>query len=379
MSHVALIIPGLDRMGGAERQVILLARGLCRRGWRVSVVALSGAGGDAAAELTGAGSGFLSLGMRKGLADLRGWMRFHRWLRQEKPEVVHAHLPHAAWLARWSRLAAPVRVMVDTLHSSSTGSLGRRLGYRWSRWLPDKVTVVSQAVAETHILAGMASTGKLAVLPNGVDVEAWRPDKAVRTAMRRELGLKKDFLWFAAGRLDPVKDYPALLWAMVEVPESARLIVAGSGPLQVELLRLSTLLGQERRIRFLGFEPDVRRWMQAADGFVLSSCWEGLPMSLLEAAACALPTVASDVPGTREVIVDGKTGWLTLAGDPTALGEAMTRMMGTSPKKRNAMGQRARQRVIELYSLEGVLERWEALYGELLKRNPRPIRWGRAH
>jgi glycosyltransferase involved in cell wall biosynthesis len=119
--------------------------------------------------------------------------------------------------------------------------------------------------------------------------------------------------------------------------------------------------------------------MQAADGFVLSSCWEGLPMSLLEAAACALPTVASDVPGTREVIVDGKTGWLTLAGDPTALGEAMTRMMGTSPKKRNAMGQRARQRVIELYSLEGVLERWEALYGELLKRNPRPIRWGRAH
>ena len=124
MSHVALLIPGLDRIGGAERQVVLIAKGLLGRGWRVSVVALSGSGGQAAAELTAAGAGFLSLEMRKGLADPRGWIRFNRWLRQEKPDVVHAHLPHAAWLARWSRLGAHVPAMVDTLHSSSTGKLG---------------------------------------------------------------------------------------------------------------------------------------------------------------------------------------------------------------------------------------------------------------
>ncbi|HMD76301.1 MAG TPA: glycosyltransferase, partial [Terracidiphilus sp.] len=106
MNHVALVIPGLDRIGGAERQVILLAKGLRRRGWRVSVVALSGAGGDVAAELIASGAVFLSLGMRKGLADPRGWIRFNGWLRRESPDVVHAHLPHAAWLARWSRLAA---------------------------------------------------------------------------------------------------------------------------------------------------------------------------------------------------------------------------------------------------------------------------------
>jgi glycosyltransferase involved in cell wall biosynthesis len=130
MSHVALIIPGLDRIGGAERQVILLAKGLRRRGWRVSVVALTGSGGSAAAELVATGAAFLSLEMRKGLADPRGWIRFNRWLKRENPDVVHAHLPHAAWLARWSRLAAPVRAVVDTLHSSSTGSLGRQCGYR---------------------------------------------------------------------------------------------------------------------------------------------------------------------------------------------------------------------------------------------------------
>ncbi len=378
MSHVALVIPGLDRIGGAERQVILLASGLSQRGWRVSVVALSGSGGNAAAELAGAGAGFLSLEMRKGLADPRGWIRFHSWLRQQKPDVVHAHLPHATWLARWSRLAAPSRVLVDTLHSSSTGTLGRRLGYRWSGWLTDKVTAVSQAVAEAYFFAEMTSADKLAVLPNGVDVDVWRPDTAVRTAMRRELGLEDEFLWFAAGRLDAVKDYPSLLRAMVKVPESALLVIAGEGSLQGELLRLLTVLGLERRVRFLGFDRDVLRWMRAADGFVLSSLSEGLPMGLLEASACALPAVATDVPGTREVIVDGQTGRLAPAGDPAALGEAMTRMMRTSPEERRVMGERARQHVIDHFSLKAVLDLWEAQYGELLKRNPKPMRWSQA-
>jgi len=107
MSHAAMMIPGLDRVGGAEQQAISLAKGLRQRGWRVSVVALSGTGGAAATELEDAGVRFLSLEMRKGLADPRGWLRFQRWLWREQPDVLHAHLPHAAWLARW--LAPPVR------------------------------------------------------------------------------------------------------------------------------------------------------------------------------------------------------------------------------------------------------------------------------
>ena len=378
MSHVALVIPGFGRIGGAERQVILLARGLCQRGWRVSVVALSGSGGESAAELTKAGIGFKSLGMRKGLADPRGWLRFNHWLRREKPDVVHAHLPHATWLARWSRLAAPSRALVDTLHTSSTGTRGRQLGYRWSGWLTDKVTAVSQAVAEAYFYAQMVTADKLAVLPNGGDVDAWRPDAAVRKALRNELNLEDEFLWLAVGRLDAVKDYPILLWAMVEVPESAQLVIVGSGPLEGELLRLSTRLGLERRVRFIGFERDVLHWMQTADGFVLSSRLEGLPMGLLEAAACALPAVATDVPGTHEVIVDGETGWLAPTGDAAALAEAMTRLMQTLPEKRRTMGQRARQNVIDRFSLKAVLEQWEALYNELLTRNPKPVRRGRA-
>jgi glycosyltransferase involved in cell wall biosynthesis len=372
MNHIALVIPGLDRIAGAERQMILLAHGLRHRGWRVSVVALSGSGSSTADEFSAAEISFMSLHMRKGLADPRGWIRFHHWLRSERPQIVHAHLPHAAWFSRWSRLAAPVRVLVDTLHSSSTGTLGRKLGYRFSNWLTDKVTAVSHAAAETHLAARMVSKEKLLVLPNGVDIELWRPDATVRNAVRRRLGLNNDFLWFAAGRLEAVKDYPTLLRAMVEVPNAARLVIAGSGPQEDDLRRLTHELGLESRVRFLGFEPDVRTWMQAADAFVQSSLWEGLPMGLLEAASCALPAVATAVAGTREALIDGQTGFLAEAGSAKALSAAMTRMMEMPPEGRRAIGNRARQLVIERFSLEAVLDQWEAVYADLLDLKPIP-------
>jgi glycosyltransferase involved in cell wall biosynthesis len=381
--HIALVLPGLDRLGGAERQVMLLAKGLKSRGWQVTVVALSGTGGDAATELSAAGIQFLSLEMRKGLVDPRGWIRFHRWVRREKPDVIHAHLAHAAWLARWTslglraelglgaELGGPMPVLVDTLHSASTGSVGRRLGYRFSRMLPDQVTAVSEAAAEAHRLAGMVKAGRLCVIPNGVDVEAWRPNGEVRAAMRQELGVTEEFLWLAAGRLEQVKDYPTLLNGFARLPETARLVIAGDGPLRDELAMLAARLGLEERVRFLGFESDVTRWMHAADGFVLTSRWEGLPMGLLEAGACGLPAVATDVPGTREVVADGATGKLTPAGDAATLAETMAGMMQAPAAERLAMGERARQRIIDKFSMESVLDRWEKLYGDLLIRGLR--------
>src|ERR1039458_9879220 len=278
MSHVAVVIPGLDRIAGAERQAMLLAKGLRRRGWRVSVVALSGSGGAAAAELRACGVAFTSLEMRKGLADPRGWIRFHPWLKREQPDVLHAHLPHATRLCRWSRLAAAVPVVIDTLHSSSTGKSGRRFGYAFSRWLPDHVTAVSHATAVSHLAAGMVREERLSILGNGIEVDAWAPNIQARIAARRQLGLTDEFLWMAVGRLEAVKDYPTLLRAMARSPGNARLLILGTGPLEGELVKQAEQLGLKQRVRFMGFEANVAHWMQAADGFVLSSRYEGLPM-----------------------------------------------------------------------------------------------------
>jgi glycosyltransferase involved in cell wall biosynthesis len=367
MSHAAMMIPGLDRVGGAEQQAILLAKGLRQRGWRVSVVALSGSGSDAAAELEDAGVRFLSLQMRKGLADPRGWLRFQRWLWREQPDVLHAHLPHAAWLARWSRLAAPVPLVVDTLHSSSTGAMGRKFGYACSQWLTDHVTAVSEATAASHLAARMVSESKLSVVWNGIDLDRWQPDARVRCEAREELGVKDDFLWLAVGRLEALKDYPTLVRAMTRTPERARLLVLGAGPQEGRLTELAEWLGLKQRVRFAGFEPNVVRWMRAADGFVLSSRYEGLPMVLLEAGACGVPVVATDVPGTREVVVNGETGWLAPAGNAQELANTMMKLMHMPPDARHATGERARRHVARNFSLEAALDRWERLYANLLK------------
>lgn len=372
MSHIALVVPTLDRLAGAERQVMLLARALASRNWPVTIVALSGSGSNTAEELRSAGVEFVSLEMRKGLADPRGWIGFRNWLRRRRPDIVHAHLPHAAWLARWSRLWAPVPVLIDSIHTSAIGTCGRRIGYRLSKRLPDVVCAVSEGVADAYLSARMVSKRRQVVIPNGVDVERWRPDPGAGNEVRRRLGFTDEFLWLAAGRLDPVKDYPALLSAMIEVPKAAHLVIAGAGPDEVSLRRLAVRLGIETRVRFIGFQPDVLPWMQAVDGFVLSSRWEGLPMSLLEAGACALPAVATNVPGSRDVLVNGETGFLASPGDTLALRSAMNRMMRLAPEMRAVMGRHARTRVVEHFSIDAVLDRWETLYRDLLQKRARP-------
>lgn len=377
MNHVALVIPTLDRLAGAERQVLLLSKGLLARGWRVTVVALSGSGADAARDLTSAGAVFLSLEMRKGLADPRGWFRFRRWIRDESPDVIHAHLPHAAWMARWSRLLTPTRVVIDSLHTSATGTLGRRLGYRWSSWLPDRVSAVSEGVAEAYRSARLVSSRRLILLSNGIDTEHWRPHASARLRQCQGVRLNNEFLWLAVGRLEPVKDYPSLLRAMVKIPDTARLVIAGTGADAGKLRQMAIELGLETRVRFLGFEPDVLPWMQVADGFVLCSRWEGLPISVLEAGACALPAVVTNVPGSREIIVDGHNGFVVPSGDPLSLRAAMTRTMLLSPEERASMGARARERVLADFSLDALLDRWEATYRDLLESHPQPARWSR--
>ena len=371
MNHVALVIPGMDRLAGAELQVLQLARGLHRRQWRVTVIAMSGSGGDAGAGLIADGLGFLTLGMRKGLADPAGWIKLHRWIQRQKPDVLHAHLPHAAWMVRWSRLFAPVRVVCDTVHSSR-GTIGRQLGYRFSNWLTDAESAVSEGAANACLSVRMVSADRLVVIPNGVDTGRWKPLPPKAWAAGKDVRFKDKFLWLAAGRLEPVKNYPALLDAFAELPETAHLIIAGTGPMEAELRGQCADLDVESRVDFLGFERNLLSWMQKADALVLSSLWEGLPMVLLEAGACGLPAVATDVAGSREVLVHGETGLLARTGSATDLAAAMMTMMRMDPKDRRDLGLRARERVGTRFSLETVLDRWDAFYRELL--HDRPLR-----
>jgi glycosyltransferase involved in cell wall biosynthesis len=206
-----------------------------------------------------------------------------------------------------------------------------------------------------------------------VDTERFRnvPDR-IRESLRRFLGLERDeFVWLAVGRFEVAKDYPNMLRGFAGARErcpQAVLLLVGRGSLQAETEALAQALGLGGAVRFLGVRNDVPELMSAADGYVMSSAWEGMPIVLLEAAAAGLPVVATRVGGNPEVVGDEETGFLVPPRDSDALGLAMVRLMESSEAQRRSMGERGREHVRLHYGLDRVVDRWEELYREVLAR-----------
>ena len=174
------------------------------------------------------------------------------------------------------------------------------------------------------------------------------------------------------------KAYPDMVEAFGQVNAhrpAARLLIAGIGPLE-ELLRERIRAAElTDEITPLGLRSDIPALMQAADGFVMSSAWEGLPMVLLEAGASALPIVATDVGGSRDAVLDGTSGYLVPARQPQDLARAMRTVMELPDDERQAMGGAGRAHVIQTFDLDAVVDRWEALYLAEL-RDAKPELWG---
>ncbi len=365
MTRVALLTTSLAH-GGAESQIAQCAMALRRRGWETAVVSLLRPAAFVE-ELASEGVPVHSLGMRPGHADPRGLVRLIGFLRVFRPQILHSHMFHANLAARVACLFSPVPVVISTLHSvaeSSREAAGvelRDFAYRLTDPLADMVTAVSEAVAERHRSSGAARTAKLRVIPNGVDTSRYRPDQARRESARRELGIGERFVWLAAGRLLWKKDYVTLLQAFARLPDAV-LLIAGEGPEGDRLRR------QDARARFLGPREDLPALMNAADGFVLSSVVEGLPMVLLEAAASGVPAVATDAGGVRECVADGETGFVVPCSDCDALAEAMSRLALLPAETRARMGNAARARAVARFDLDIVAAEWERTYRELLER-----------
>ena len=362
------VITGLGR-GGAETQVVLLAKAFAIKGWNVSVVSLLEASREVRDELEASGIAVAHLGMRRGVPDPTGILRLVRLMRSARPTIVHSHMVHANVLARIARLVSPVPVLISTAHNIIEGPRWREWLYRATDWLTDLTTQVSQVGLERYVRLRVCDRERALFIPNGVDTFRFKPDPVVRVETRRELGLQDEFAWLAVGRLEPAKDYPTLLRAFAHLRSASPqplLLIAGHGALADTLRDMAARLEIAERVRFLGLRNDVPALMNAADAFVLSSAWEGMPMVLLEASASGLPIVATDVGGNREVVLNGETGLLVPSGDPRALANAMACVMAMTSDQRTHMGQRARERVRREYSIERVVQLWESVYVEAL-------------
>jgi glycosyltransferase involved in cell wall biosynthesis len=307
--------------------------------------------------------------MHRGIPNPRAILRLRKIIRDFRPDVVHSHMVHANLLARLTRVVCPMPVLIATAHSTTEGRRWTELAYRITDPLADLTTIICEAAAARYIRVGAVPERKLKTVPNGVQLDAYRTCAQTRVNLRNDLGLDDQFVWLAVGRLDAPKDYPNLLTAMARLRKEHRvLLIAGDGPLRQPIERLAAELGISEKVRFLGIRKDIPQLMAAADAYVMSSAWEGLPMVLLEAAASSLPIVTTAVGGNNEIVHDEVNGFLVPASNSEALAGAMQRIEHLPAESRLSMGLAGRDHVTKHYSLSSVVDQWETIYRSLLQR-----------
>lgn len=352
------------RIGGAERLVLMLGERMAARGHAVRVMALGPQCRDEwPTELE-----VVRLGIRaSGRGALGGTARAIRAVREFRPDVIHGNNFHGNLLARAMRLARSGARVISTLHNEYEGGRGRMLALRWSNALCDRTVAVSHAVAERALELGIATAGKCAVITNGVDGKSLQPDAERRAALRRALDAGQDFVWLSVGRLAEAKDVPNLLEAFATVRSEARRVqlwVAGAGEEEyTAALHIRAMeLGLLDPVQWLGLRNDVPALLDAADGFVLGSAWEGMPLAVAEAMAMEKPVVATGVGGVGELL--GNCGLAVPPRDPDQLGRAMLSIMNTPAEARRFLGKSARERVLERFDIDAKAEDWERIYSD---------------
>jgi glycosyltransferase involved in cell wall biosynthesis len=364
--------------GGAETQQVRLACRLKARGVDVrGIISLRPptAFTDVLAE---ADIPVVSLDMARGIPDPRALLHAARVLRRWQPQIVVSFLFHANLLGRLAGRWAGIPGIISSIRNDQFGGRPRDLLLRLTDSLGHTTTTNSALVAQRLIRRGVVPPHRLRIIPNGLCVADYAPDREMRRRVRQELSIEDDtFLWIAAGRLTAQKDYPALLRAYAQLRrqgERTQLRIAGEGPLLPELSQSLYVLGLERPTPFLGLRNDFRQLLCAADGFVLSSAWEGLPNVVMEALASGVPVVATDVGGLRELVEPGTDGVLVPPHHPEELAAGMQYLMRLPADERKRMGERGRERMAAHYDIERVVDRWLALFNEVLgKSEARPV------
>lgn len=353
--------------GGAERQLVALATALTSRGHDVSVMVFYG-GGPLEADLAKAGVPVIALGKR-GRWDMPGFfVRLARALRAERADVIHGYLGGANILAL---LAKPIHrskvvwgVRASDIDMSTYHWISRvddTVGAWLSRY-PDLIIANSHA-GKRYIAGRGFPAAKIIVIPNGIDVDRFRPLPAERNRVRAELGLSaEDVLIGRVGRIAPQKDYPTFLRAAAVVSQhlpEARFACVGSGPdaEREALIALARDLGIADRVIWTGARGDMEAVYNALDISVSSSAYgEGTPNVVAEAMACGVPCVVTDA-GDCAITV-GDAGHVVPPRDPDALAHAIVDV--AAARARGEIDPAAvRARIVQHLSIEQLLHRSE--------------------
>jgi len=356
-------------IGGAEKQVVSLAEHLSANGHTVAFLVLKHSAEEWPVKLP-----VLRLNLaRSPFSILRG-LRFARnFVTLFQPEILHSHTYPANMFTRLMRIGLSINgvpaVVLNTIHNVHEGGWHRMAAYTLTSPFVDRVTAVSTAAADRFVRLRAVPQSKMTIITNGIDTHEFTPDPGRRRIVRKRMQLGSSFLWLAAGRLALAKDYPNLLRAFNMVCQSqqqARLWIAGEGDPRSLLASHPDLLSDNPAIQWLGLRHDIQDLLDAADGFVLSSAWEGMPLVVGEAMSMGKSVVATDVGGVSELM--GDTGTVVPPANSIALSEAMLAVMQSDELHRRPASIAARERIANLFSMQARAKEWESFYMESLVR-----------
>ncbi|HVS86192.1 MAG TPA: glycosyltransferase family 4 protein [Gaiellaceae bacterium] len=373
-------------VGGPALHVAYLTEGLATRGYETTLVAGSLAPGEESMAFVAERKGVPVIGLTElhreiaPLRDLRATFRLARLIRRERPQILHTHTAKAGAVGRVAALLAgraKPPIVVHTFHGhvlrgyfAAPLTLAFRLLERLLALWTTCLVAVSPEVRDDLVALGVAPESKFTVIRLGIELEqrtGAADDAGAET--RRLMGVAPDvFLVGWVGRMTAVKrtdDLLKTLRVLVDEGVDARLCLVGDGPDRDRLERHASRLGVVRRCLFLGYQEDVAPFYDAFDALLLPSANEGTPVSVIESLAAACPVVATRVGGVPDVVRDGVDGFLAEVGDVDTLARRLAEL-AADPELRRRMGGSGRERVLERYSVQRLVDDVDALYRSLL-------------
>lgn len=355
--HVLHVVPGLTP-GGLELAMARVIRGLNGPQMRHSVVCLKGEA-DIRDQIPT--SADIHCMHAKPNELLLSW-RLRRLLRRVRPTVIHAR-NWSAWpdiaLARlllWHKI--PLIISFHGFDSAGAMPLRRRIATRLIAATAARVFTVTEASRRLMVEHIGLPDDRVEVIPNGVDVERFKPGQPRAAQPRIVVG--------TVGSLSPVKNHALLVRACAlanQAGTEVELRIAGEGTERAALTELIHSLNLEGRAHLPGHQRDVPAFLNSLDIFVLPSDSEAHPNALLEAMACGLPCIGTRVGGLPEVLGFGQCGRLVERGDADGLSRAIIEL-ASDPGARKTLGRAARTRVLEQYSMDHMLRAYNLLYRE---------------
>ena len=365
------VITGLQ-LNGAENFLQRLVQGMSNRRFCQAVVSLTDLG-PVGERLSTSGTSVEALRMRSGLSGLAGIINLRRAIQQRNPHIVQTWMYHADLLGGLAARGASSRRVIwnvrqSALHPTksklSTRAVARACGLV-SNVLPHRIIYNSYAALPVHRSIGYSST-RFDVIVNGVDCKLFSPDERLRHRVRQELGIPKNAKVVGlVARYDPQKDHPTFLKACSKLLSQEPLlhfILCGSGISwkNRELSGLVKLTGHESQFKLLERRQDMERITAALDLAVSSSLYgEGTSNAILEALACGVPVVATDVGDSARVT--GNAGASVPPGNSEELAEAILRILHQSAAN-PSLRQAARNRALQNYSMKNAILSYEIIY-----------------